>query len=301
MRDQDLRLHLEALDGEEPSEQFVDELWARVRRERSPSLEILDRDDEGEPPLTDVLSDTNPSRTTGLVVLAVAAAAVVLVILSFGFLGGADSATDVDVSTEPAPAVPEPTVEPARGSAVQVADAWLGAIVDNDPESFRALHAHDARVSQSLMGWNQPLPRDLTFPGQADAYFGGFDAFQASISADGDDLVAEGCEESGAIARCHFTVSLIGPDLRPTVSYDVAVTVTDGLVSSVSITARESPTGMWSRLVDGFFGEEGEATAEDRACFEIGWNSVECGAHESEMVRRYLAVYHAELLDPVDG
>lgn len=178
----------------------------------------------------------------------------------------------------------------------QLGEAWLASIVEGDLETFASLHGPDLTVDDTLMGFSEDV--DILTPARiGELYYGGFEALQAAIAIDGDTITSNGCDPiSQRRIRCAFTATMIGTaDYTYTVIADL--TVDAQLIVSIDFSTKTEPADFRDQ-VQGFL--DTEATADDRACLALGFNTAGCGEHESDFIGRYAAYYEANR-SPADG
>ncbi len=278
MSDETLRRQLQNLEGEAPSDDFVEALRLRIQEQATQETTpgpagstVIDFGKQG---------GSTPGRFGRVWLLAAAAALVGAMLL-----------------TQLLPDDGAPLETAATTEAREIGDAWLASIINNDRTSFVALHADDLRTNDTLMAYSQDV--DLLTPARvAELYLDGFEAFQRSLAVDGDVVRAEGCDDidSGQV-RCIYTASLIGTD---DYTYTVAadLTVESRLITAIDFTEISTEPSDLRSQSEAFFDEE--ATDEDRACLLLGFNTRGCGEHDSDFMRRYIAYYEARR-SPNDG
>lgn len=295
-----VRNALTDLDTAGPSRSYTADLRRRLREEMVGS-------DPSTNSEVEMITETNRNnRTTGddgnrrpnQRLALVALVATVLVALAIGALWSRDTnntSTDQSPVDGPTTTAGDPTtttelattvVDSTASEALVVGNAWVASIVDNDRAAFEALHAPTIDTNDTLMAWTLLVLGGMSQETVADLYFDGFDAFQASIETDEDFIDVDGCElipNRDQLARCSYRASLVGGEETFTVRADL--TVEDGLITNVSFATGNEPADLMSRLPR-YFIEFG--TEQDNACREIGFNSVECGQHESDLLTRYL-------------
>ncbi len=266
MNDISLRRQLDRIDGDGPSPKFVGRLRDTLAG------------DAAERPAAVSIERSAPRRRP-LEPLALAAAAIVLVV---GMIVAIQAVRD---DSAVAPASP--------AAAARIGDAWLRAIVDGNRDAFLALHGPDLEVDDTLMGFSEDVGI-LTDDRVGELYASGFDALQAAVAIDDDEITPLGCGPSGVAVRCIFSVTMIGtPQYRYTVVADL--TVVGSLIRRIDFSTTTTPVNLRS-MIDEFLATE--ATDDDRACLALGFNTVGCGEHESDFLRRYIAFYEGVPLAP---
>ncbi|MDH5521810.1 MAG: hypothetical protein OEZ14_14905, partial [Acidimicrobiia bacterium] len=188
------------------------------------------------------------------------------------------------------------TTEPLPTEPMEVGEAWLASIVDGDRDRFVALHDEGFdQANETLMMWGWHSNRPGTF---ADRYFDGYDAFRAALDVDDDEVVERGCRPAGnSMVFCVFRTTLIGG--RETSGFGAVLIVDQsGTITSVRLDLASTEPADLFRYWPDFLTEE--ATERDVVCAEIGFNSVECGIQESNVLRRYID-YYRQRSNPEDG
>lgn len=278
MSDETLRRQLQNLEGETPSDDFVEAL--RLRIEEQAAQETTSTPDGGTVIDFGKQGGSTPGRF-GRVWLLAAAAALVGAMLLSQLLPDDGAPLETAATTE----------------AREIGNAWLASIIDNDRASFVALHTDDLQTNDTLMAYSRDVDL-LTSARIAELYFDGFDAFQRSLAVDGDAVRSEGCEDidSGQV-RCIYTASLIGTD---SYSYTVAadLTIENRMIATIDFTEISTKPSDLRSNSQAFFDDA--ATDEDRACMLLGFNTLGCGEHDSDFMRRYIAYYEARQ-SPNDG
>lgn len=289
------------LRGRSPSPDFVAELrrtlgdeLTRTDGARSPA------DEEGEVTVIDI--DDRPIETSrrpsrGRVLAAVAAAVALgfIVLLAAG-RGPDTTATDQDPATEgdTSTTAPPTTGQVDRPDLVAIGEAWTRAIVEGDRQAFVALHGPDLLVDDTVIGWSA-INGTLTDQAITELYFAGFDALQASLAIDGDTIRSDGCvyfPASGNV-QCEYSASIIGEGRTRTMRANMGID--DGLITRIDFTVLDTDPPRIMALVPQFI--NGSEVAMDRTCLEIGFNSVACGEHESDVFQRFLPEFETRL-DP---
>jgi hypothetical protein len=279
MNDETLRRQLLRIQGDEPSQEFLDGL--RDRLDDGTQVEDGSLDDAGRVTVIDVEDRPQGGRRTRLLWPMVAAAVVIA-----GFL----VALQVVIGEESDLETATSTV------AHRVGDSWLQSIVEGDRATFRSLHADDVEVDDTLMGFSEDTGL-LTAARIRELYYDGFDALQAAIAIDDDEIRVEGCIDIAENeVRCRFTATMIGTDDYH-YSVEALLVVEDRSIISIDFSTTTNPSDFRSSIQN--FLEE-EATDEDRACLALGFNTTGCGEHESDFVTRYAAFYEAAQ-DPTGG
>lgn len=280
MNDDDLRQQLGRIEGEAPSNDFVEGLRGRLTSNGSlldshspdPSSRSAEFAD-----IADVVpmigTDRRPRRWPAW---SLAAAVIVF--------GGVLLARNL-------PDDGAPLGTAATTNAGEIGEAWLDAIVENDRPGFVALHAEGLETDDTLMGYSSDV--DVLTPARvADLYLDGFDAFQVSLATDGDTVRADGCENvDSERTRCRYSATMLGND---DYSYRVEaeLTVEDRQITSISFTEIATEPADLRSEVQRFL--DTEADEEDRACLLLGFNTVGCGQHESDFLNRYVAFYEQQ-------
>jgi len=228
------------------------------------------------------------------------AAAVALIgLFALMFLSGPEpeaSSADDTLEDDPPPVTTTTTenattstTEPLPTDPFEIGEAWLASIVDSERERFIALHEDGfQQANETLMMWGWHSNRPGAF---ADRYFEGFDAFQASLDVDDDEILEQGCRPAGDNkVFCILRTTLIGEretsGIGAVLTVDPAVGITNVRLDLGS-TEPSDLFGYWQN----FLAEE--ATERDIGCADIGFNSVECGIHESNVLRRYIDFYRS--------
>lgn len=179
------------------------------------------------------------------------------------------------------------TTEPLPAEPMDVGEAWLASIVDGDRDRFVALHDDGFdQTNETLMMWGWHSNRPGTF---ADRYFDGYDAFEAALAVDDDEIVERGCRPVGNdLVYCVLRTTLIGG--RETSGFGAVLNVDQGgSITKVRLDLASTEPADLFRYWQDFLTEE--ATERDVGCAEIGFNSVECGIQESNVLRRYIDYY----------
>lgn len=273
MNDDTLRRQLQQIQGEEPAPEFVDRLRSSLSGESSAGGGSAGNG--GPVTMIGLQSPApeTPRRFRPMWPLLAAAVVLGAVLLTVAF-----PTDDVPVDTA------------TTTEAVQTGEAWLESIVNNDREAFEMLHAAELESNDTLMAYSKDLGL-LTPSTVSELYLDGFDAFQVSLTADGDVLRPDGCEGADpGVARCRYTASLIGTEDYAYTAV-AELTVVDGRIVAVDFAeVSTKPADLRSEIQD-FMDEE--ATDEDRACLVLGFNTVGCGRHDSDFMARYIAYYES--------
>ncbi|MGI9594560.1 MAG: hypothetical protein ACR2QK_00285 [Acidimicrobiales bacterium] len=280
MNDETLRQHLHHIQGEEPSQQFVDSLRRQVADQAGPSTgsptgSSLPPDPADDQTVIDFPAGAGPvGRPFRRSFLLVAAAILIGVVALIRVIPDDRPALETATTTE----------------AHRVGEAWLQAIVTNDKQAFVALHAAEVDVDDTLMGYSRDAGI-LTPERVEELYRAGFDAFQTSLAVDDDFVRSDGCEDlDRQQVRCSFTASMIGTD-EYTYTIVADLTVENRRITSIMFETTTDPPELRA-AVDSFFAEE--ANDQDRACMVLGFNTVGCGEHDSDFMRRYVEHYEAQ-------
>lgn len=295
-----------------PSPSYVTDLRRRLKDEMArpePSMNsevVMITATDSNDQVADVSRNHRPKQRLALLAL-VAVFMVVVGVAALWSRNSNSTSTDQSPANEPTTTVTEPTsttteqssttteatttvAEPTSTSVVAetlaIGNEWIDSIITNDREAFVSLHAPDIVTNDTLMSWTALVPGGIDRATLADLYFDGFDAFQASIRTDGDVIEVIECQvvgERNHMVRCGYRASLVGGDETFIVSADLSIQ--DGLITNVFLTGGNNPPDLMSRMV-AFLRDFG--TDQDVACREIGFNSLECGLHESDLLIRYL-------------
>ena len=230
----------------------------------------------------------------------IVALAAMIVLAGLGLLmvnsGSTENSAQTDglnptvASTPPSPTTTSATTVPVPSlptDPLDVGEAWLDSIVDNDRATFLALHPPDfTAANETLMMWGFRAGRPLEF---GDRYLAGFDAFQAAIDVDDDVVTRQPCRlVADRRVFCGFTATVVGGP-ETTTTQAVLTVDENGTIVEVRIDAGTSdPTDLfryWRSFIDD------NADERDLACLDIGFNSVVCGIQESNLLRRYVEFY----------
>lgn len=206
----DLLGHIESVEGEEPSEEFLESLSQRLNAALADQPGPSNPEEEIYVVDLEVRDDSRQRqwwKSRGLMLSASAAIVLAVVLAAAIWLGDAEGDSESgEVAAVPETTDPTPQTDPPATSStttessvveeggtdgdelMAVGEAWLQSVVDNDETTFRALHAADARVTNTVIGWG---PVELVSSGRLDEpdvatlYFGGFGALHTSLETRG--------------------------------------------------------------------------------------------------------------------
>ncbi len=300
MNEQTLIDQLRTIEGEDPSPAFIDALRLRiddslhVDRPAPSGHEVAPLDHGPVTTAGDEPSNNNAvtlieigrnnqagEKSFGTTWPLVAAAALIIAVSVALLLPNDDAPSDIAAASE----------------ARSVGDAWVMSIIGNDKDAFVELHDPEFETNDTLMAYSRDADL-LTSARVSELYFDGFDAFQASLAADGDFVRSDGClQVDDDRVRCGYTASMIGTT-RYTYSVTADLTVADGRITDLEFAEITTKPADLRDEAQRFFDEA--ATDEDRSCLLLGFNTPGCGEHDSDFMRRYVEYYEARQ-DPADG